>query len=334
MSSASIFRRKVFLFAAIFLSIQHSLFAASNEETHPNRFTVSADFLYWYPSEEVASIWADVITSSGNTSSWKAQGFDFDWDYGFRLGVGYKMVHDEWDTALYWTWFRTDATHTLSSEPGQTLRPEFFAAFLSFDTPRSMSANWDLFFNMFDAELGRRFWLSKNVSLRPFIGIKGGWIDQSIRVKYFDLVVDSIFPTDLTAKERLKNDFWGVGPLGGVNSLWKILGSGSRFFSLFGNFSVATMWGSWACSDVYKSPLPKTSSVNTKDSVLGALMMGGFLGIGWDTNFYKEKAHFALKLGYEMQIWFNQLRIATFQLQRLHDDLTLQGLTLNCQVDF
>ena len=63
-------------------------------------------------------------------------------------------------------------------------------------------------------------------------------------------------------------------------------------------------------------------------------MMRGFVGVGWETDFYKEKAHLALKLGYEMQLWLNQLRIATFQLQRLHDDLTLQGLTLNCRVDF
>lgn len=318
-----------------FLAALQPLYASSDDEQAARGcFTVTADFLYWYPSEEIASIWADVIASSGNQSSWRAQGFDFEWDYGFRAGAQYHSVRDEWDTAFCWTWFRTSTTHSLSSEPGETLRPEFFAAFLSFDTPRSMRANWDLFLNMFDAELGRCFWLTQNISLRPFIGIKGGWINQSIDVKYFDLVIDSIFPTDLTAKEHLKNDFWGVGPLGGVKSKWGIFNCGSQFFNLFGDFSIAAMWGSWACSDVYKSQLPKRSSVNTKDAALGALMFGGFMGVGWDIDFREGRSHFALKLGYEMQLWLNQLRIATFQLQRLRDDLTLQGLSLNCRLDF
>ena len=322
----------------MFLSVGQPLYATldqiKNAEGDAPRFSLSADFLYWYPSEEIASIWADEIASVGNTKSWKAQGFDFKWDYGFRLGLGYNLVYDGWDIAFYWTWFRTDTTHTLSSKPNVTLRPEFFAAFLSFDTPKSMSANWDLFFNMFDLELGRCFWPSKNVSLRPFLGIKGGWINQSIHAKYYDLIVDSLFPTTLSAKEELENDFWGIGPVGGVNSVWKMFGSASKFFNLFGDFSVATMWGSWSCSDVYKSQLPKTSSVNTNDSALGALMFRGFAGVGWDIDLYQKRSHFALKIGYEMQLWLNQLRIATFQLQRLHDDLTLQGLTLNCRLDF
>lgn len=297
-------------------------------------WSVSADFLYWYASEEIASIWADVITSTGNKAKWEAPSFDFGWDPGFRVGLGHTLPHDKWDTALYWTWYRTSATHKLSSAPDTTLRPEFFAAFLSGDTPRKMEATWALLFNMFDWELGRLYSFGTHFDLRPFIGVKGGWIRQSINVKYSDLIIDFIFQTDATAKEHVKNNFWGVSPMGGIDTTWKLCNCRPHFFNIFGDFQLATMWGSWTCGDAYEDTLGKTSSVNMKNSALGALMLRGIMGLGWDLQFRENQPRFSIKLGYEMQLWLNQLRIATFQLQRLHNDLTLQGLTLNCRLDF
>lgn len=291
----------------------------------------SADFLAWYASEEVDAIWADVITIGNNTSSWNAKEFNFKWDYGFRIGAGYDLPYDQWDTSFYWTWFRTDATHTIPFQSNASISPEFFAAFLSGDSPQSAKAKWNLFLNLFDWELGRSYWISDGLSLRPFLGAKGGWINQSIHGQYYNLTIDHV-PTHHSGDEHLKNNFWGIGPLGGIDTKWKIRNIGPNFLDLFGNFSLATMWGNWTCGDVYKNTASQTSSVNTKNSALGALMFRGFMGIGWDIAL--KKTHFSTKLGYEMQIWFNQLRIATFQLQRLHGDLTLQGITLNARFDF
>ncbi|NGX51563.1 MAG: hypothetical protein K1060chlam2_01433 [Chlamydiae bacterium] len=345
MSSASISNRRGVFFLIFLLLALPRLYAVPNDqnglpnistrtESSSSSWAVSADFLFWFASEEVTSIWADVITVEDNRSSWGAPGFDFNWDYGFRIGVGYNLIYDQWDTVLYWTWFRTDAKHSLSSSPNVSLHPEFFAAFLSGDSPRSMSVDWSILFNMFDWELGRSYWVSENLSLRPFLGIKGGWINQSIDAHYHDLIIDLIFPTNHSGRERLKNNFWGVGPTGGINSKWRVYNFGSHFFDLFGDFSVATMWGQWTCNDVYKNTLPKKSTVNTKNSTLGALMFRGFMGIGWEADFHEGSSHFTAKLGYEMQFWLNQLRLATFQLQRLHGDLTLQGVTLHCRFDF
>lgn len=295
-------------------------------------WAVSADFLAWFASEEVESIWADDIILGNNASTWKAPGFNFKWDYGFRFGIGYDLVRDQWDTALNWTWFRTDATHTIPSHPIARLGPEFFAAFLSGDTPQSMRAKWSLLFNMFDWELGRSYWISDNLSLRPFLGLKGGWINQSIHTQYNNLTINKVL-TNNVGREHIKNNFWGIGPLGGLNTLWKVRDFGCHFFNLFGDFSMATMWGTWDCSDVYKNTVSVKYSVNTNKSTLGALMFRGFMGIGWEADF-ACKSRFTAKLGYEMQFWLNQLRIATFQLQRLHHDLTLQGVTFNCRIDF
>jgi hypothetical protein len=298
-----------------------------------NQWKISADFLAWFASEEVTSIWADVITLGDNSSTWTAPSFNFKWDYGFRLGIGHDLTHDQWDTTLNWTWFRTSAAHAIPIQASTHLGPEFDAGFLSMDVPTHMNAKWSLLLNMFDWQIGRSFWISKSISMRPYSGLKGGWINQSIHANYFDLTIDHHL-TDLSGSENLKNNFWGIGPTGGVNTKWTIRNFKSHSFSFFGDFSVATMWGTWNCSDVYKNTAPKTVSVNTKRSTLGALTFQGLMGIGWDADFNRGRTHFSTKLGYEMQIWFNQLQIATFQLQRLHGDLTFQGVTLNCQFSF
>ncbi len=294
--------------------------------------SISVDFLAWLASEEVASIWADVITVGNNTSSWEALGFNFKWDYGFRIGVGHSWLYNQRDTALYWTWFHTDAKHTIPFTTNALISPEFFAAFLSGDTPRSMSAKWSLLLNMLDWELGQSYWISKRLFFRTFLGLKGGWINQSIHGQYYNLIINHVL-TNNSGRELLKNNFWGIGPLVGINTKWTIPNFRSIFFDFFGDFSVATMWGTWICGDVYKNTASKTSSVNMKNSTLGALMFRGFMGIEWNVNF-ADKSCFAAKLGYEMQLWLNQLRLATFQLQRLHADLTLQGVTFNCLFDF
>ncbi|NGX33950.1 MAG: hypothetical protein K1060chlam1_00294 [Candidatus Anoxychlamydiales bacterium] len=325
----------------LLISVLPKLYAAKNNLNGlPNISTrtqsswvVSADFLAWFPSEEVTSIWADVITIGDNTSSWEALGFNFKWDYGLRIGAGYGLVYDQWDTALYWTWFHTDAKHMIPFTSNASITPEFFAAFLSGNTPQSMNVKWSLLLNMFDWELGRSYWISKGVSLRPFLGVKGGQINQSIHAQYFNLTIDQVL-TNNSGGERLKNNFWGIGPLGGINTKWRVRNFGSNFLDFFGDFSLATMWGTWINSDVYENTASQTSSVNMKNSTLGALMFRGFMGIEWNVDFQASKSHFATKLGYEMQIWLNQLRLATFQLQRLHGDLTLQGVTLNCRFDF
>lgn len=330
----------------IALCLSSNLIGQANTSTRPecssSGWVVSADFLAWYASQEVASIYADVVTRFGVIpGSWRAPGFNFKWDYGFRIGAGTNLAYDQWDTALSWTWFRTDAEHTIAFNPDATVGAEFFAAFLSFalenndvlNTAQSMSARWSLLFNMFDWELGRSYWVSEHLSMRPFLGLKGGWIHQAIGAKYYNLSINDVSTSNL-GKEHLKNDFWGVGPLGGINTKWRVRDFGSHFFELFGDFSAAGLWGSWSSSDIYKSTVPATSTVNAKDSSLGAWMGRGFMGIGWDVDFRSNRSHFAAKLGYEMQIWFNQLRIATFQLQRLHHDLTLQGVTFNCRLDY
>lgn len=300
-------------------------------ETAPQNWDFFGDFLIWYASEKPSSNWANgTFTNIKNLNFYDQVDVAtaaFDWNYGFRAGVGYTMEHDRWDTQLYWSWFRTEAESAVPSIHSliNTVYLEFDGSFLNGDQFLGKGAriNWNLLYNMIDWELGRNCSISKALCLRPFIGLKGGWIHQTLDAK-IDLV-------SFVGTENLQNRFWGIGPSGGVNTQWEMGRFSSHSFNLLGEFASAMMWGNWNVKDVYKNPTAEVP-VRSNMTSLGSLTLRGFLGIGWDT--HTCRYGFAVKLGYEMQIWFNQLRIPTLQQLPVHGDLTLQGGTFNARFDF
>lgn len=306
-----------------------------------NEWNIFGDLLVWRASQETEGQWANVLTiKSLSLTEFEGVNFAFDWDAGFRLGAGYQCNNNSsWDVKFYWTRYHTDAHDSIGSAAGQVVTNDFFAGFISeftgADESIAISADiqWALHYDMLDLELGHTCCITPNLFLRPFLGLKGGWINQSIHSQWENILTEAPF-TLFSSKENLRNDFWGIGPSAGVYSRWNLLRCGSHCFSLLGNASTAMMWGTWGISDKYSSTIPQNTRVPIQTSHLGALMLQGFLGCGWETDIMQGRYHVAARLGYEMQIWFNQLRIPTFQQLMLHGDLTLQGGTFNFSIAY
>ena len=302
---------------------------------------IFADLLVWCAQESGADNWAVVIATSGSKTSCDIKETRFNWNAGFRAGLGYGMRHDQWDTQLYYTRFCTQGNEHVSANPDTVFSPflgNFFVnnstgAGLSGIVYEKASVRWTVHFNMFDWELGRGFWVSKALSLRPFIGLKGGWIYQSIHSKWQNPHV-SASQLFNTGTENLKNDFWGVGPCGGLSMKWNLIACPCQCFSLFGDFSGALMYGHWIFEDVYKNDINQEIVIKTSHLKSAATMVRTLMGLGWDTNFSQDRFHFSVKLGYEMQFWLDQLQFYSFDAGRLSNVLTLQGGTLEFRFDF
>lgn len=314
----------------------------------PNSNTVDifADLLVWKAEESGSENWAEVITSSGSRETAVLRDVRFRWNAGFRVGLGYEMSHDQWDTQFYYTWFHTTGKDHVSSSPG-TVYSSFIGNFYV-DNPdghgisgiayQHASMRWTIRFNIFDWELGRAFWISKALSLRPFVGLKGGWIHQSMHThwKNPNLSLPQYAGAEpfSTATENLKNNFWGLGPSGGCNTKWNVYAGQQHSFSLLGDLSGAIMYGHWTFADRYKNDIGQVVSIKLSHINSGAMMLRTFLGFGWDANFREDRYHFSAKLGYEMQFWLDQLQFYTFDTGRLNNELTLQGGTLELCFDF
>jgi hypothetical protein len=184
---------------------------------------------------------------------------------------------------------------------------------------------------MFDWEIGRKFWINKPLILHPFVGIKGGWIDQSIHSKWQNSSLSGAEHFNV-GSENLKNNYWGIGPKAGINSKWNLYNDHSQFY-LLGDFSIALMWGHWSFSDLFQNDLSQEVSVDLQNINSGSSMLQMFMGFGWDNNFSKNRL-FSVKLGYEMQFWLDQLQFYSFTAGRLVNILTLQGGTLELHFNF
>lgn len=289
---------------------------------------IFANALYWYTSESID--WAFTIAPAGNHEKSVYKTITFPWDPGFRVGLGYNMLHDQWDTQLTYTRFHTHA----SDHDSGLITSAFLAARLSLLEPfRTGKVNFNIHYNMFDWDLGRSFLVSKSLSFRPFIGAKGGWINQMIHLK-FTIPNFAGLGVLYRSSEKVKNNFRGGGPKGGVNGKW-ILGNVDRHvFSLVGNFAGAFMWGNWTLKDEFIDSLSTQTSIPMGNRNFGALMVQALLGFGWDFNFDKNRSHFALKVEYEIQDWLNQFQVFSNASGTQNNDLVFQGLTVDLRFDF
>jgi len=292
------------------------------------------DVLYWHTAESGTEWALYAVRENASETKNHTASVDFGWAWGFKVGAGYNfMNHDEWDTQLYYTWFRTDKEdHVSVSVIDRSIAVGTGGIFPLFTVPPSPDLlsgeiNWRIHLNEIDWELGRGYYVSKHLSLRPFIGVKGAWINQHMHGHFRAEDFDQFY--------RLKNDFWGVGPKGGVNTKWNLGNVNTHFFSMVGDFAGALMWGHFNDSAMSIDPDHGKQEWTNLSTNQGASMLQAFLGFGWDTNFHRDMCHFSMKLGYEVQYWLEQNQFfEVFLLDHLEGDLVFQGGTLEARFDF
>jgi hypothetical protein len=322
--------RNLWQIASVFLILSH-LYAddglpnpSTRPITQPKTIDMFVEALYWYTTENVD--WAFTLHQNGNTVQTDYKAFVFQWAPGFRVGLGYNMEHDEWDTQASYNWFQSHA----SAASDGPITPGFFAARLSDLEPFSTGkASINLHYNMFTWDLGRSFLVSNHLALRPVIGMKAGWITQKIHSHWtlFDII-------PIYAAENLKQSFKGGGPKGGVTSKWYLGNTQKHLFSLISTFEAGYLWGHWSIQDKYEDTLATIIYTKTTPRSFGSFMLHGFMGLGWDVNFDHDRSHFAFKLGYEIEDWFNQCQIFTDIDGAQNNDLILQGFSASLCFDF
>jgi hypothetical protein len=287
---------------------------------------ISVDALYWYTSEAVN--WSYTRTL-GDKSAQSFNKFTFDWAPGFRIGLGYNMMHDQWDTQASYTWFQSKASDHVNG----IVTSAFLPARLSLLEPFSEGkASINLHYNIFDWDLGRSFLVSKHLIFRPCIGFKGGWINQTIHSHWFTPNFLDLFK--VSASENLKNSFQGGGPKAGITGKWCFGNVQKHYFSIIGQFEAGYLWGHWSIRDKFIDTFSTEIQLKTSDRNFGSFLIHSFFGFGWDCNFDRDQSHFGVKLGYEIEDWFNQFQIYSDTSGSQNNDLILQGLTLSTRFDF
>jgi len=305
--------------------------------------------IYWQP-QEIGTNYARVSQPGGAASGQSVtnieeKAIEFKWTWGFRAGIGYDMDYDQWDTKAYYTWLHTSreanasTVQQIATGPGTGFKgivssPVYLSQVS--DGSDNAAASWELHYSVIDWDLGRAYMISKNLSMRPNIGVKGGWINQHLNGHSESFAGQTAGFTGSTKQTyKQKNDTWFVGPSFGVDSKWNLGNVDDHYFNLFGDLQGALMYGhytnSYRQSGVVNGTLQYPSN---RTMAMVVPMLKAMMGFGWDVNFNNDTCHFGLKLGYELQYWFGMNHMVQNAQANQAGDLAFQGGTVDVRFDF
>lgn len=296
-------------------------------------FNVSADFIYWQAREDYLYF----ATDGARTPTGQGQLYDFDFKYapGFQVALGLDFKHDGWDLLLGYTWLReNNVTAEVSYNPKQgPLDDISLYYFPGRPTDNTVRAFWQLHFNAIDWDLGRHFYVSRFLALRPFIGIKGAWINQNFNCLGRATVYTENDSFNNTVQSQ---EFWGAGLRGGLNSEWHF----TRNWSLYGVLGLDALYGQF--QDTVLSFQSIDSQTTLKQSQRCNLhtispILEFALGVRYETFFSNDRYQLFAQAGWDQQVWFNQTHFIVGLASgsgQISGNLVLQGLNVKFGFSF
>lgn len=295
---------------------------------------VTGDLLYWKASETGLNY---VIKAKSLDPATLGNGDrvapHFDWDLGFRVGIGWNTNHDNWD--LYFSWVRIHTAahghrHTGSHSLYSLLADETYAIAAALES----SAFLKIHLNNLNLELGREFYVGKKLSMRPHVGLENIWISQHYRTNYNGHLNQPEAFNHLS----FRNNFWGVGIRAGLETEWEL----KCGFSLIGDVAWSLLYGNFnlkRTTKINEPAVPITAKSHLDETLTQACASMEFLlGIQWDYMFAHDQFHIGWRLGWEQHVYFDQNQMFTLinphKSWNTNGNLTFQGMTTGLRLDF
>lgn len=298
---------------------------------------LTGELLYWNAHENGLNFAVVNDGSSANISDATIKSVHSNWDVGFRVGVGYNLPHDGWDLSLSWLRFNTHGSTKIHFDNDSFVFPSRIQPADPFSGSTTTKANseWKLLFNQLDFDLGREFFVSKWLTIRPHFGIRTDWVHQRW-TNHYNNFIGTLPPVNV--KIAYNDKWWGIGPEAGIDTQWG-LGAG---FSLFANASGGIAYG---FHDISFSDKDSTSAANLADVHqiyrISHPMLDFLLGLRFDSMFYNDRFHLGLQVGWEHHVYFNQNQFPVFvngtslgDFVSNQGDLAFQGWTFGVRFDF
>lgn len=284
--------------------------------------------------EPGASPSSSTILPLNNVDSGKYRAPDFEWDFGFKLGIGYTTCCDGWDIGAQWTWYRTKTKDSDKTEGDDTrLLLPLWSAFSPTQGlilyADNIDLEWKLEMNLIDIELGRQFWTSKYVSIRPHVGLRIAYLKQNYDIQNsggsWNARDESIATPPVAAQGaynnfiELENDYKGIGIRSGLDSEWNF-GCG---WALYGNFAASIVYGRFSIDHNEMNRL--TTNLHDKQIVLDAKdsfrasrgMLDLALGLQWSSMLWDACYGFTARVGWEHHLFFHQNQM--WRVNRIND---------------
>ena len=247
-------------------------FAFSSQTVAVNGY---ADFLLWQPSESAE--WALINNCNPTNQIVSYQTIGFHVAPGFRFSLGHD-INDHHGRLIY-THLNACTTNSINAGNGAIVSAFEVGKFIQ-KFSSSACVNFTIKYNILDADYYTDIKVKEKLIFRPIIGLKGGWIYQNINT-YFQGGLDdnTLVPNQNYFKEKIVNNFSGLGPKIGVETQYFFSEKKSIRSSFFANLSTAFLWGNWVLCDVgYKNNSPQINQMLVGPRDFGAFMISGTAG--------------------------------------------------------
>ncbi len=295
----------------------------------------TGDYIYWTAREDNLSYAVNgssmINDSTGGvlitpTHKGREHQIRFTYNSGFKAGMGFSFGHDKWDMYMNYTWYQSNNNHASftrkNSDPlaNTVALSNTNTLFVLLDKAK---AHWDLHFNVFDMEMGRNFYVSKFLSLRPFFGLKGTWQEQHYKLRY-DLA------SGVKINSHQENACWGMGLRSGVNTAWHLAAN----WSFYADGAITALWEDFSITRKDRVSETDTLYYDTKyffHTIKPVIELAA--GLRKEDWIYNDRYHIALQVGWEEQIWINQNQF-DYYVENRQGDLILQGVTAKARFDF
>jgi len=309
----------------------------------------TADFIWWKASEEglafsTSGLNAETVTTDNvysSPSTGKVVSVGEDWAPGFKVGLGLNMGHDGWDLGAEYTWL--NASDSRSQTGSIYVTSDVIV--IGTEAQRNTS-EWDLRFNAIDLALGRNFYLSQFLTMKPHIGLKGTWQSHDWKSQYFtdNFSVQAQDAAGMPVMVSFTGPFqdnrefnvWGIGVRGGLKAAWYM----SKSWSIYGNLAFTNLWTNYY-KNTHVLNITDTTTGNTRgvintdnDNVYTCKYIGELeMGLRWEMWFSDDNYHVAIQAGWEQQTWINWSGFSEL-LNPVYHDFSLQGLNIKFRFDF
>jgi hypothetical protein len=215
-----------------------------------------ADFLWWRANEECLALGAekqvDIFTIDDETEFYQeanVKNHKTRYDAGFRIGLA-TICENCWDIALNWTHYHTTAHargfSTFNEFPEYSVLFDNYWEAVDFAVADEARSRWTLDLDLIDLEFGHKYYVDHCFVLRPHAGLRGGRVDQGLKVFSFANRISGPYSTQQwESNVHAHNDYRFIGPRVGLDLDFKV-GCGVSIYGqaagslVFGRFNRPT----------------------------------------------------------------------------------------------
>ncbi len=299
------------------------------------RLDVLAEFLYLRRNDSVQMYFGGVVTAPNTNVPDEPVAIHYlggDFEPGVRLALGLDFAHDGWDMQFAYTWWRSDYSHTVRPTPAQGF-VNFDTFFVDFNAGGNYSVSESNYservtLNTWDLNLGRNFYVSRFLTLRPCIGIVSTYIPLSIRSRIEYLQTGNPATPGISNSHVYGNGL-GFGGKVGCAANWYF----AKQWSVKTDYSVSLLWTRFHShfKDVISVNTGEFTTADTRAYFSEAVTWHQlFLGLSWDMFLRQQRSQLQFYVGWEFDTGLENRLSWDGQI----DFMSIQGLRLGGRFDF